>query len=134
MDVASIDTANERRDNHLRTKDFFDVDTYPQATIELKSLRKLSATEYEAAAEVTIHGVTKSMALPMSILTFENGVLRFRGASEVSRKDFRIGTDTNGSVMNTANPIQDLVAIRYEMDLRRVTPAGPAPGTTRSVR
>ncbi len=135
VDVASIDTANERRDNHLRTKDFFDVETHPQATIEVKSLRKLSPTEYEASAEVKLHGVAKSLTLPMEILAFEGGVLHFRGASQISRKDFGIGTDTTGSVVNVANPIRDLVAIRYEMDLRKVSPAaGPASGTAPSVR
>lgn len=129
IDVASLDTDNESRDEHLRTKDFFDVEAYPSATIKVNGVRKVSPSDYQASAAVTIHGVTRTVALPMKIVAFENGVLRFQGATEISRKDFGIGTDTAGSLVNVANPLQDLVAIRYEMDLRKPAPPRPRAGT-----
>jgi len=129
IDVASLDTDNEDRDEHLRTKDFFDVEAYPSATIEVKGVRKASPSEYEASAAVTIRGVTKTLALRMMIVTFENGVLRFQGAAEISQKEFGIGSNSQQSIASMANPLQDLVAIRYEMDMRK--PAPPRQGAGR---
>ncbi|TWI59092.1 YceI family protein [Halalkalibacter nanhaiisediminis] len=60
VDAASIDTNNEDRDGHLRSADFFDVESYPNIKIESASIKKVSDEEYEMTAEVTIKDVTKT--------------------------------------------------------------------------
>ena len=120
VDVASIDTNNEKRDGHLRSKDFFDVTNHPTATINIKSIRKLAATTYEADGEITIRGVTKPVKLPVRVVLFEEGRLRFRGDIELNRQDFGV------SYNSRMNPIQDVVGVRYEVNLRKPRPA-PAP-------
>lgn len=60
IDAASIDTNNTDRDNHLRSADFFDVEHHPKITIKSQSVKKVSDTEYELTAQVTIRGVTKT--------------------------------------------------------------------------
>lgn len=117
VDVASIDTNNERRDKHLRSKDFFDVANHSTATINIKGIRKLSDTSFEADGEITIRGVTKPIQLPVRILLFENGILRFRGSVEMNRKDFGV------SYNSRLNPIHDIVGVRYEVNLRKPKPA-----------
>lgn len=116
VDVASIDTNNDRRDKHLRSKDFFDAETHPTATINIKGIRKISATQFEADGEVTIRGVTKSVALPVRIVLFESGILRFRGNVDLNRKDFGV------SYNSRMNPVEDIVGVRYEVNLRKPKP------------
>jgi polyisoprenoid-binding protein YceI len=113
VDVASLDTNNETRDNHLRSKDFFDAATYPAATINIKAIRKAAENSYAAESEITLRGVTKNVVLPVRVLLFENGLLRFRGETELNRKDFGISYDSR------MNPISDAVLIRYEVNLRK---------------
>lgn len=60
IDVASINTNNEDRDNHLRSADFFDVEHHPKITVKSQSIKKVSDSEYELTADVTIRGVTKT--------------------------------------------------------------------------
>ncbi|MCP3031764.1 YceI family protein [Halobacillus sp. A1] len=57
--VASINTGNEDRDNHLRTGDFFEAEKYPNMVFESKSIKKLSDEEYEVTGDFTIKDVTK---------------------------------------------------------------------------
>lgn len=64
--ASSIDTNNDTRDKHLRSEDFFAVDTYPDITF--KSTRITSSDSgLVAHGPLTMHGVTKEIALPFSI-------------------------------------------------------------------
>ncbi len=120
VDVASLDTNSEKRDNHLRSKDFFDVANYPTAQIVTKGIRKLSPTNYEADAEITIRGVTKPIHLPARILLNEEGILRFRGTVEINRYDFGV------SYQSRINRIEDIATVTYEFNLRKPKPAPAA--------
>ncbi|MBO1005092.1 YceI family protein [Pseudogracilibacillus auburnensis] len=59
IDVASIDTRNEDRDNHLRSADFFEVENYPELTFVSTIIEKQSGNTYNVTGDVTLHGVTK---------------------------------------------------------------------------
>ncbi len=118
IDMNSLDTNSEGRDKHLRTKDFFDVATYPTATIKVNSIKKIGADNYEGEGEITMHGVTKAIKLPARILLNEGGVLRFRGTLELNRKDFGMTYNSN------MNKIEDVATVTYEFNLRKPRPQG----------
>jgi polyisoprenoid-binding protein YceI len=60
----TIDTANGKRDDHLRSPDFFDVKQFP--TIAFKSTSVKPTEEgFEVTGDLTIHGVTKSITFPL---------------------------------------------------------------------
>lgn len=61
--TASIDTRNERRDNHLRSADFFDVEKYPEMRFVSNSAKVLSAGKVSLLGDLTMHGVTKPVTL-----------------------------------------------------------------------
>jgi polyisoprenoid-binding protein YceI len=65
--VASIDTDNEDRDNHLKSPDFFDVEKFPEMTFKSKSIKK-SKDGFVAVGDLTIRDVTKEIELPFKIL------------------------------------------------------------------
>lgn len=58
IDVASINTGSEDRDNHLRSADFFDVETYPEIKFVANSITK-GGDDYSIAGDLTIKGITK---------------------------------------------------------------------------
>jgi polyisoprenoid-binding protein YceI len=60
--AASVDTANDRRDQHLRGTDFFSVKEFPLVTFKSKTVKKGAAGFYEAAGDLTLHGVTREVA------------------------------------------------------------------------
>lgn len=69
VDLASFDTNNEQRDNHIRSKDFFEVDTYPTMTFRSSGITA-DGDEHEIDGELTLHGVTKSVPLTVEINGF----------------------------------------------------------------
>lgn len=62
--VESIDTGDKRRDAHLRSPDFFDDKQFPSITFKSTSVKKIT-DGFEVTGDMTIHGVTKSMTLPL---------------------------------------------------------------------
>ncbi len=63
VEVASIDTRNKRRDDHLRGPDFFNVQKYPKMTLEVRRIYKKDK-EWWADADLTIKGVTRRISFP----------------------------------------------------------------------
>jgi polyisoprenoid-binding protein YceI len=59
VDVASIDTDNERRDGHLKSDDFFNAEKYPQMKFQSTAFRKVGDNKYELEGNLTIRDVTK---------------------------------------------------------------------------
>ena len=63
IDVGSINTANERRDNHLRSDDFFNAEQFPTMTFVSKEVRSVDGDAFELVGDLTIRDVTKEVVL-----------------------------------------------------------------------
>lgn len=68
VDVASIDTGIAQRDAHLRTKDFFDVERFPEISFVSTSITHNEGSRYDVRGKLTIHGVTREIGIPMQYL------------------------------------------------------------------
>lgn len=64
----SIDTANAKRDAHLKTPDFFDVEKYPELTFKGKKVEKKDAKTFVVTGDLTIHGVTREVPVTVEFL------------------------------------------------------------------
>jgi polyisoprenoid-binding protein YceI len=64
--VASIDTREPQRDAHLKSADFFDAEVYPTITFRSRSVRDYSAAGLTLVGDLTIHGVTREVALQVT--------------------------------------------------------------------
>jgi polyisoprenoid-binding protein YceI len=64
--VASINTADAKRDEHLRAEDFFDAATYPTMTFVSKSIER-RGSDWVAVGDFTLRGVTRSIELPFTL-------------------------------------------------------------------
>jgi polyisoprenoid-binding protein YceI len=68
IDVASIDTKNDNRDNDLRGTDFFDVAKYSTITFKSRSVKQTGADSADVIGNLTMHGVTKEITLHVKFL------------------------------------------------------------------
>ena len=65
--VSSVDTDNEKRDEHLRSADFFDVESFPSITFKSTGA-EVKDDVIHVTGDFTMHGVTKSIVLPVNVL------------------------------------------------------------------
>jgi polyisoprenoid-binding protein YceI len=63
VEVASVDTRESTRDEHLRSADFFEAERFPQIAFRSTAIRALDEEELEIDADLTIHGVTRAVTL-----------------------------------------------------------------------
>lgn len=68
IQAASIDTNNEKRDNHLRSADFFDTEKYPTITFKSTAWKQVEKDTYDVTGDLTMHGVTKPTTLRVKFL------------------------------------------------------------------
>lgn len=92
IDATSIDTANEMRDNHLRSGDFFEVERTPRITFESTRVEPSGST-WKVYGNLTIRGVTKAVVLDTEYLgqmkdAFGNERVGFEATAQINRKDF----------------------------------------------
>jgi polyisoprenoid-binding protein YceI len=69
IDAASIDTKNKKRDDHLRTADFFEVIKYPTITFEVTRGRVVSSGKTELEGTLTVHGQSRPLAITADVKT-----------------------------------------------------------------
>ena len=102
VDVQSINTNVEPRDNHLRSADFFDVENHPKLTFESTSFKKTADGTYEVTGNLTMRGNTK----PVTLTAIHVGSIKTRAGKdlvgfqlkgEVNRNDFGV-SGAGGSV------------------------------------
>lgn len=89
----SIDTANEKRDTHLKTPDFFDVAKYPELTFKGKKVEKKDAKTFVVTGDLTIHGVTHEVPVTVEFLGKGKGmegqpVSGWSGSTTIDRTKF----------------------------------------------
>lgn len=118
IDTASINTNHEKRDAHLRAADFFDVEKYPAMTYKMKSYKK-TGEGYQALGDLTLHGVTKEIALVgtfngMSKDPWGNTRAGFTGEGKINRKDF--GMVWNKTLDSGGLAVGDEVQIRLDIE------------------
>jgi polyisoprenoid-binding protein YceI len=103
--AGSIDTANAKRDEHLRTADFFNVRQYPEITFKSRQVKQTGPASGEIRGDFTMHGVTRPITLNVQLQgSPESGAksatTRWRVTTEpLKRSDFGIGTGATGSSM-----------------------------------
>jgi len=114
VEAASLDTNNRKRDDHLRSADFFDVTRYP--VVRFESMQVMPATRGAAVhGRLTIRGVTREVAVPVEV-DIGDGSLIARGAFTLDRQDYGI------AYQSALNPVHDVVDVGFTFHARRRSP------------
>lgn len=122
IDAASIDTDNEKRDEHLRSPDFFDVEKFPKITYKSTKVTAVGTDKAIVDGNLTMRGVTKPVKLEVEILGYGPdawGGFRagYEATTTIDRKEFGIVwnqlLDTGGAVLGDSVEITlNIEAIR----------------------
>ena len=104
MDIASINTGTDSRDNDLRSPNYFDAAQFPTMTFKSKSVTKNGDNKLKIVGDLTIKGVTKEVTLDVDgpSAPVKMGPNQRRGLSattSVNRKDFGVGAKTPAAVV-----------------------------------
>ena len=118
IDLTSIDTNNEQRDGHIRSADFFEVETYPAMTYRSTAVRQ-DGDDLVLDGELTLKGVTRQVPLRLELNGFgpdAYGGVRagFTANAEINRRDF--GVNFNAALETGGAVVADKVSIHLEIE------------------
>ena len=97
IDVGSVDTRTEKRDNHLRSPDFFDAVKFPSMTFKSTAWKQTADGAFDVTGDLTIKDVTKPVVLKVKLLGFGPGMQGamlsgWEASTTLNRNDFGIST------------------------------------------
>ena len=119
IDVKSINTAIEKRDNHLRSAEFFNVAKYPEMTFKSRSVKQTGAQAGDIVGDLTMHGVTKPITLHVKLLTSptDDKQTRWSVTTEpLNRREFNL---MFAQAAESVSGISQTVAINIEIEATR---------------
>lgn len=126
--VTSVDTGVTGRDNHLRTKDFFEVEKFPEMTFKSTSVAK-KGKGWIVTGDLTMKGVTKSIAIPFEISGWlpagerSGAKMGIAGETTINRRDFGVnyGNNLPSGIPAIADEVK--VVLQIEAGKPRAQPA-----------
>jgi polyisoprenoid-binding protein YceI len=106
IDIASVDTGNEGRDNHLQQDDYFDAEKYPHMVFQSKEIKK-THDGMLAVGDFFLHGVTNEISIPFTVRGPVMGPrdtqrIGIKGSTTIKRSDYNMAagnTLENGMLM-----------------------------------
>ena len=123
IDVRSINTGNERRDNHLLSADFFDAESYPWITFESESVRA-DGDEILVRGPLTIRDQTHTVELPISLLGVKDippemremlggveQVASFHTELRIDRSDYGVGAGSWAAAVVVGHEVDIEIAL-----------------------
>ena len=119
-DIASINTNNADRDNHLKSADFFDAENHPKLTFVSTSFTKIDEENYELIGELSLHGMTKTVKLPAEFSglmkdPWGNTKAGLNISGKINRKDW--GLNWNSALETGGVLVSDEVRLNIELQL-----------------
>lgn len=105
--TASIDTEDEKRDNHLRSDDFFNAEKFPEMTFTGKTFEKTGDNKYKLAGDLTLRGITKPVTLDVRYngsITDNRGNTKagFKATTTIDRFDYDVKWS---AALDTGSPV-----------------------------
>jgi polyisoprenoid-binding protein YceI len=129
VDIASIDTRQEMRDNHLRSADFFDVENHPKMHFVSKKVVGDISDEFKVIGDLTIRGTTREVTLDVSLTgrgndPWGNERMGFEAKGKLNRLDF--GLHYNPALETGGFVVGDEVKLSIDVELIKQTPDAAA--------
>jgi polyisoprenoid-binding protein YceI len=128
IDAASINTNNEKRDGHLKSADFFDVQKCPEITFKSNKVQKESGDKYKVSGDLTMHCTTKPVVLEVAFTDqpvktpFGTTVYAASASGKVKRSDW--GLNWNKALETGGVVLSD--EVKLDVDVEYIAKPGDA--------
>ncbi|MDX3585005.1 YceI family protein [Streptomyces europaeiscabiei] len=112
LDAASLDTKSAKRDEHLRSADFFDVEHHPEITFAVRSAELRDTDTVQIVGQLTVRGISRSRSLTAKLKEATPEALTLEAEFTVDREQFGIGWNQLGMMRGLATITATLRFVR----------------------
>jgi len=120
IEVRSIDTGIKRRDDHLRSPEFFNAEKYPEITFQSRTVKRTGAQSGDILGDLTMHGITRPVTLHVELRSSpnESKATRWRVTSEpIKRRDYNLMFSPGAEAVSG---ISQTVSVKIEIEATRM--------------
>jgi polyisoprenoid-binding protein YceI len=107
--AASLDTKIRKRDEHLRSADFFEIAKFPDISVVVTSAEGLDGDTVDLRAQLTVKGTTAPLPLQTKATVLDDGAVRLSTQVTIDRKDFGVDGNLIGMIPDNATICGDVV-------------------------
>ena len=123
IQARSIDTRNEQRDNHLRSNDFFDMETYPEIRFASTAVDQIDDETYRVTGDLTIKDTTKPVTVDFTFTGVANDPwgntrIGFEGSAAINRKDW--GVNWNAPLEAGGLLVSEKIVLEFDVSAVKV--------------
>ncbi|WP_307797476.1 YceI family protein [Williamsia soli] len=108
VDSASISTGIGKRDEHLRSPDFFDTARFPLISVNVTGLRQLPSQELMIDVAIWVKGVVENISIPVTVTVVDDRVIHVQAAATIDRTNFGVDANQLGMVSDSVDVSADL--------------------------
>jgi polyisoprenoid-binding protein YceI len=121
VDLGSVNTGNETRDNHIRSEDFFHTEKHPTMTFRSTGLRRVGDNDYFLDGDLTLRGITRPVTFRLEVNGFgpdPYGGTRagFSATTEINRNDWNVSYNGPIPGAGTGMVLSDKATINLEIE------------------
>ncbi|MEU6257459.1 YceI family protein [Streptomyces sp. NPDC047043] len=98
LNAATLDTKNKKRDEHLRSADFFDVENHPEITFAVRSAKAGAGDSVEVSGQLTVRGISRPQSLTARLAGADADALTLDTEFTVDRGEFGLGWNQMGMI------------------------------------
>ncbi|ORV18054.1 YceI family protein [Mycobacterium celatum] len=112
IQTASLRTGIRKRDEHLRSADFFDVERFPEISVVVTAVQPGTGNAADLRATFTIKGISEPLPLPVQVTVLGDGSVRITTKIKIDRTQFGLGWNRLGMIGKTATAAADAYFVR----------------------
>jgi len=118
VDLTSLKTDSDKRDEHLKSTSYFDVAKFGTATIDIANVKKKDDTHFTADAKVKLHGIEKKFPVTFEVVEAKDDWIRVKGEHTFKRLDFKVGKKP-GPDMKKDDGVADEMTVKMQLTLKQ---------------
>jgi polyisoprenoid-binding protein YceI len=107
--VASVDTKIRKRDDHLRSPDFFEAEKFPEISLVVTGAEAVDGDVVDLRAQLTVKGTTAPLPLQTKVTVLDDGAVRVTAQATIDRSDFGVDGNMMGMIPDKATISGDVV-------------------------
>jgi polyisoprenoid-binding protein YceI len=112
IQAASLHTGIRKRDEHLRSADFFDAERFPEISVVVTTVQPTTGNAADLRASFSIKGVSAPLPLPIRVTVLGDGSVRISTTTEVDLAQFGLDWNRFGMIGKTAAVSADTIFVR----------------------
>jgi polyisoprenoid-binding protein YceI len=109
IDAASLNTKSGKRDEHLRSADYFDAERFPDISVVVTGAEAINGDVVDLRAQLTVKGITARLPLRAKVAMVDDGSVRVTAHTTIDRKDFGVDGNLIGMLTDKVTISGDVV-------------------------